>query len=64
MKNRLEAAEFARKQFDHLGSDYRCQREKGGQVHYGLQEVRELMDFIYEGEPASSAEEINFPEKS
>jgi hypothetical protein len=33
-------------------------REKGEKHHYGRQELRELMDFIYKGEPVNDDERI------
>lgn len=58
MKTREEAARFVEAQFDWT-SDYECKLEKGGCHHYGKQEVRELMDFIYGGEPASDEQNVN-----
>lgn len=51
IKTREEAARFAEKQFSW---QHKCSREKGGAHHYGLQELRELMDFIYQGPPAEN----------
>jgi hypothetical protein len=42
----------------------RCKREKGRQHHYGMQELRELLDFIYEAEPATEAEMVLVPDLS
>jgi hypothetical protein len=39
-----------------------CKREKGGKHHYGMQELRELLDFIYEAEPATEAQMVLVPE--
>lgn len=52
MKTREEAARYIETQFS-VGP---ISREKNGAVHYGYQEVRELMDFIYGGEPCGSEE--------
>jgi hypothetical protein len=55
-ESREEVARFIEYQFD--GSrNYHCRRHKG-HTHYGLQELRELMDFIYGGEPKTQAENI------
>jgi len=52
---RRRAANFIHKQFE---VEYFTKREKGGCFHYGRQELRDLMDFIYEGEPENKSEEI------
>ena len=41
-----------------------CSREKGGQWHYGLQDLRELMDFIYNSEPLNDKELLNCKQQS
>lgn len=59
MKTRAEAAALIKKQLNNdigatttiSGRDKYCR-------HYGLQELRELMDFIYEGEPKDVSEEV------
>lgn len=51
MKTREESVRFIEKQ---LHWTHECSREKGKQHHYGLQELRELMDFIYETLPAEN----------
>lgn len=56
MRTREEAVKFVTKQFDDVNP---TERNKGGQVHYGLQELRDLMDFLYEQEPQSEAEQLN-----
>ncbi len=58
MKTREEVARFVEQQFD-ARSGYSCKLEKGYCHHYGRQEVRELMDFIYGGEPASGDQKVN-----
>ena len=58
MKSREEAARFVERQFDGYGG-YECKLNKGGCHHYGKQEVRELMDFIYGGEPENDSQKIN-----
>jgi hypothetical protein len=55
MKSREEVAAFVNIQ---LARSYICTREKGTSAHYGVQELRELMDFVYEGEPKSEDEMI------
>lgn len=56
MKTREEAARFIEKQ---LGTRHICKFNKGSQCHYGLQELRELMDFIYESDKPEKEELIN-----
>ena len=58
MKTRQEVARFIESQFDGYGK-YKCKLEKGGCHHYGKQEVRELMDFIFDGEPVEEIDKIN-----
>lgn len=48
MKTREESARFIEAQ---LKYDWVPKLEKGIQFHYGKQELRELMDFIYGGPP-------------
>ena len=55
MKSREEVARFIEKQMHH---SHRCPLPKPNTHHYGLQELRELMDFIYDAEP-TEAEKIN-----
>lgn len=57
MKTREEAVTFIHTQFDH-GQGTITGRTKPSTHHYGLQELRELMDFIYEQEPAADNERI------
>lgn len=52
MKPREEVARFIEKQMH--DSTYECSRPKPQTHHYGLQELRELMDFIYGGEPTEA----------
>lgn len=60
MRSRAEVARFINRQLDPAVSlVYRTEREKGSQFHYGRQELRELMDFIYGGLPADRSEEID-----
>ena len=58
MKTREEVARFVEQQFD-LWGNYECKLNKGGCHHYGKQEVRELMDFIFCGEPATDEQKVN-----
>ena len=37
---------------------YKCSRNKGFAFHYGRQELRELLDYIYECEPRNGNEKI------
>jgi hypothetical protein len=55
MKTREEAANFIHEQLNYR---YKCPRNKGRNFHYGIQELRVLMDYIYEGAPQSKEEEI------
>ena len=70
MKTRAEAVEIINNQIGggkdrglvYIG-DFDCEtrftkRYKGVQFHYGKQELRELMDLIYGGEPVDESEEI------
>ena len=57
MKTREEAARFVEQQFDGYG-DYECPLEKGRAWHYGKQDVRALMDFIYGGPPNGKDQEV------
>ena len=53
MKSRAEAAALVQRQLEN--------NKRGLNVyahHYGRMELRELLDFIYEGEPKSDAERI------
>ena len=53
MKTREEAVKLIEDQIE----DRKCSRGKGA-VHYGKQELRELMDFIYGGEPENDDQKI------
>ena len=48
MKTREETARFIERQ---MHWSHKCKFEKGSRAHYGWQELKELMDFIYGGEP-------------
>jgi hypothetical protein len=52
MKSREDTARFIEDEFE----NHTCQRYKGQCHHYGWQELRELMDFIYNGGPVGEAE--------
>jgi hypothetical protein len=54
MKTREAAARFIERQ---LHWTHKCSISKPSNWHYGLQELRELMDFIYES-PPTEAERI------
>ena len=56
-KTREETARFVEQQFSY-SSTYECQLEKGRHWHYGKQDVRALLDFIYDGEPATPDEHV------
>ena len=57
MKTREEVARFVENQFDNFGT-YNCPRDKGHAYHYGRQDVKVLLDFIYEGPPITEDEKI------
>jgi hypothetical protein len=52
---RSDVARFIESQFENGN----CDREKSEKHHYGWQELRELMDFIYMSEPLSPEEMLN-----
>jgi len=54
-----EVARFIESQCIPPSSGYKCKFEKGVFYHYGKQDLRELMDFIFEGEPVEDADKIN-----
>ena len=54
MRSREEVVQFIAGQFD-TGTT----REKGDKCHYGLQELRELVDFIYGSPPMNREQELN-----
>jgi hypothetical protein len=58
MKTREETARFVEQQFEVYGRNYECPLEKGGQWHYGKQDVRALLDFIYGGPPDGKEQEV------
>ena len=55
MKQREEAARFVERQ---LFGDADTKRDKNRRHHYGVQELRDLMDFIYGGEPEADGHKI------
>lgn len=55
MKNREDVASFIESQ---MNMTRECSRDKGSAHHYGWQNLRELMDFIYESEPLRQEEMI------
>jgi len=55
MKTREEVARFIENQLSSDEYDDTL-REKNGCRHYGYQDLRTLMDFIYEGEPKTEIE--------
>ena len=54
LKTREETARFIERQ---LSDDHEPSRNKNGQYSYGLQDLRELMDFIYGSTPMNVGEE-------
>lgn len=55
MRSREDVAKFAA---DLIDGTRETTGVKGDKVHFGLQEVRDLMDYIYEGEPQNEKEEV------
>ena len=55
MKSREETVKFIN---DGTGYETVKSRNKGSQWHFGKQDLRELLDFIYEGEPEKETEKI------
>lgn len=55
LKTREEVATFINDQFSH---EYINRLPKGSLRHYGKQDLRVLMDFLYDGEPLSDAQKI------
>jgi hypothetical protein len=58
MKTRAEAAEFVCRQLLHTGEKTLTGRDKPTCHHYGKQELRELLDYIYEAPPVDVAEKV------
>lgn len=61
MKTRKEAVELIKKQFTEGRPEDKTffgKRPKGNQFHYGRQELRDLLDYIYGGPPSNESEEI------
>ena len=56
MKNRKEVVKFVEMQL--MNNHYEPSHNKHGQHHYGRQELRDLMDFIYDSMPGSKEEEV------
>lgn len=58
MKTRQEAAAFIQRQLDETDLITILGRPKPTAYHYGKQELRDLLDFIYEGPPTRPSEGI------
>ena len=66
MKTRAEAVELIKRQLEGPDQDVETpdnktveyRRQKGGMWHYGRQDLRELLDFIYGGAPTDPSEII------
>jgi len=58
MKTREEVTEFIEQQLNYKITPT---KPKMGRVHYGRQELRDLMDFIYYRTPKTKAQEIQTP---
>ena len=54
-KSRAEAVHLINRQLDELG--HTCEH-KGDYTKYGKQELKQLMDFIYESKPITDSELI------
>ena len=52
---RVEAVWLVQTQLDGT-----CSRPKGNRHHYGMQELRELLDFIYEEKPVRLEEMLRY----
>ena len=59
MKTREETARFVEQQFEAYGGPYKCPLNKARQWHYGKQDVRALLDFIYGGSPTSDDQSVH-----
>lgn len=59
MKSREETARFVETQFEPYGGGYECPLNKPYTWHYGKQDVRALLDFIYGGEPITNEQKVN-----
>jgi hypothetical protein len=55
MKTRRQVAEFIEFQFS---DEYLTPLEKGNQHHYGKQELRALLDYIFDGPPETRNDEL------
>lgn len=53
IKPRSEIVDLIENQFN-----YKCTREKGEKISYGRQELRELLDFIYNSKPKNDIDKI------
>lgn len=58
-KTRSDVANFIKQQLDHTGYETITGRPKPNTHHYGVQELRELLDYIYGSQPSNISEEIN-----
>lgn len=56
MKTREEVARHIENWLKH--GDVSTEREKAGKYHIGWQELRDLLDFIYEGPPDNNEQEL------
>jgi hypothetical protein len=55
VKTREEVARFIEEQMEGASEP---SKPKGKRYHYGAQELRDLMDFVFGGEPLTDAERI------
>lgn len=58
MKTRAEAVVYIRKQLEEPELGEELFKRKHEKHHYGTIELRDLMDFIYEGLPVSEDEHV------
>jgi len=65
VKDRKVVVDFIQKQLDTQSSRSDIVHRKRRRTHYGMAELRDLLDFLYDGKPAAGEELIcEFPDKS
>lgn len=57
---RKDTAEFIHKQLTNVDNFNNMNSRKHGKSHYGFQELKDLMDFVYGGSPESEDESIKY----
>lgn len=58
---REQAVEFITTQMAHLDLGVKRALPKGGTWHYGVQDLRELLDAIYGGQPENDQQRLTKP---